>query len=212
MAINNYGSLKTKLSRYMFQQRFAPDYDDATIQFENAANRRLRVRQMEAVVRLTTTLGEVALPVDYLVWRTVRPTFATSSPVTPIFRPPFAEIDYVHPAYLPPVGRGFDRLFTIEGNLFKTRPVDDRPDAYEFHYYQQIPTITTGDNASNWLLAAYSDVYLFGVLTELFAQMRNLDGAQLWKARRDEVLAEIIQLSALTTGATSPTVRSAEYF
>lgn len=212
MAINNYGSLKTELSSYMFNQRFTPRYDTATTLFEAAANRRLRVRPMEAVASLTTTLGEVALPADYLVWRTVRPTFATSSPVTPIFRPPFDEIDYVHPAYLPPVGRGFDRLFTIEGNTFKARPVDDRPGAYEFHYYQQIPTITTGDNASNWLLAAYSDVYLFGVLTELGALMRNAEMAQLYKARRDEVLAEIIQLSALTTGATSPTVRLAEYF
>jgi hypothetical protein len=39
-----------------------------------------------------------------------------------------------------------------------------------------------------------------------------VEGAQLYKARRDEVLAEIIQLSALTTGATSPSVRTAEYF
>jgi len=36
--------------------------------------------------------------------------------------------------------------------------------------------------------------------------------AQLYKARRDEVFQEIIQLSALTTGATSPKVRVGEYF
>jgi hypothetical protein len=34
----------------------------------------------------------------------------------------------------------------------------------------------------------------------------------LYKARRDEIFAEITQLSALTTGATSQSVRTAEYF
>ena len=152
------------------------------------------------------------MPDDYLVWRTVRPTFATASPVTPIFRPPFDEIDYVHPAYLPPVGRGFDRLFTIEGNTFKARPVDDRPGAYDFHYYQKIPTLVGADLNTNWLIAAYPDVYVEGVLVELGALGRNADFAQLHKARRDELFQEIIQLSALTTGATSPTVRMADYF
>ena len=41
---------------------------------------------------------------------------------------------------------------------------------------------------------------------------RNAEMAQLYKARRDEVFAEITQLYALTTGATSPSVRTAEYF
>jgi len=36
--------------------------------------------------------------------------------------------------------------------------------------------------------------------------------AQLYKARRDEVFQEIIQRYALTTGATSPTVRTGTYF
>jgi len=49
-------------------------------------------------------------------------------------------------------------------------------------------------------------------LTELAALGRNAEMAQLYKARRDEVFAEIIQLSALTTGATSPQVRTGEYF
>ena len=210
MAINSYGTLKTKLSAYMFHQRFLGDYQDATRMFEAAANRRLRVRQMESMATLTTTQGDVALPADYLVWRTVRPT--VDNPTAPAAVPPYDELDYVHPAYLPPVGRGCTRLFTIEGNTFKVRPVDDRPDAYEFHYYQKIPTITNDDNSTNWLLTDYPDVYVAGVLTELAALGRNLELAQLQKARRDEILAEIIQLSALTTGATSPSVRQAEYF
>ena len=213
MAISNYGELKSELSAYLFHQRLANRYDNCTQLFETSANSRLRVLPMEAMVLLTTTGGDVALPVDYITWRTVRPIYANTAPVTPLFAPPFDEIDYVHPAYLPPVGRGFTRVFTVEGNTFKVRPVDDRVGAYEFHYYQKVPTLAgTANPTTNWLIAEYPNAYLFGVLTELFAAQRNAEAAQLYKARRDETFQEIIQRYAMTTGATSPKMRTAEYF
>lgn len=207
MAISNWGELKAKLSATLFHTRFAPEYADYTILFEAAANRRLRVRPMEAVASLTTTNGEVALPADYLLWRTIKPNAVT--------RWPWDELDYVHPAYFPPttvtIGT-IPRLFTIEGGLFRARPIDD-VNAYEFHYYRKIPTITSGaDATTNWLLTDHPDVYIAGVMTELFVKQRNMEGAQLEKARRDELFAEVIQLYALTTGATSPSVRTADYF
>jgi len=203
MAISNYGELKQKLSRYLFNQRFLADYDDYTSMFEADANSRLRVLPMEASTLLTTISGDVALPTDYLTWRTVKPTTT----------PYIDELDYVHPAYLP--ATQYNRrppLFTIEGNTFKTRPADDTADAYEFHYYQKIPTLVGGDSNSNWLLSEYPNAYLFGLMVEAAGQGRNAEMAQLYKARRDEVFAEITQRYALTTGATSPSVRTATYF
>lgn len=201
--IVDYGTLKAELSNVLFHTRFVGRYDVATRNFERAANRRLRVRQMETSTLLTTVGGAVAVPSDYLLWRTVLWTGG---------RDP--ELQYVHPAFLDRTElSGNPPIFTIEGSTFKTRPMHDDPDAYEFHYYQKIPTIIGADTATNWLLDANADVYLFGVLTELFALGRNLEAAQLHKARRDELFAEIIQLSALTTGATSSQVReSSEYF
>ena len=202
MAISEYGELKNALNTYMFHQRFVTQYDNCVGLFETSADSRLRVRPMEAVVLLTTTNGDVALPSDYLVWRTVKPTTT----------PYIDELDYVHPAYLP--ATQYNRrppLFTIEGNTLKVRPVADSADAYELHYYQKIPTLVGNDANTNWLLTAYPNAYLFGVMVELAALSRNQEMAQLYKQRRDEVFQEIIQLSALTTGATSPTVRTAEY-
>jgi len=208
MLINNLGSLKAELSRYLFHQRFAPDYDTAVQFFEAVANRRLRVRSMESMTNLTTVDGVAALPTDYLVWRTVK----NGS------RPYMPELDYVHPAYLPPTvslaGTPLTYapiVFTIEGNNFITRPTVDST-VWEFHYYQKIPSINGSDINSNWLITDYPDFYLFGTLTELAAMQRNAEMAQLYKARRDEVMAEIIQLQALTTGATSPMMRTGEYY
>src|SRR5262245_53210441 len=108
MLITNFGDLKAALSRYMFHARFTPDYDMATVNFEVAANRRLRVRQQETSTPLTTVAGAVALPSDYLLWRTVLDARGD-------------ELEYTHPAYLLQA----PGLFTIEGATFKTNPPDD---------------------------------------------------------------------------------------
>jgi hypothetical protein len=207
MAFSNYGDLKTELSAKLFHSRFLAQYDGFTQLFEASANARLRVRQMEAVASLTTSSGEVALPTDYLLWRTILPTTITTYPWR-------EELEYVHPAFLPATTgtAGYPpRLFTIEGNTLKIRPIDD-VNAYEFHYYRKIPTLIGDNSNTNWLLGAYPNAYLFGLMTEAMAHGRNAEGAQLYKARRDEIFAEITQLSALTTGATSQSVRTAEYF
>jgi len=212
--INDFGSLKAALSTYMVHQRFAANYDLAIQNFEAAANRRLRVRRMENVTNLTLNIpisGPTGcdVPVDYLTWRAVNWTGRT----------PSVELDYVHPAYLLSTwiaqDNGDPKIFTIERDTFSPRPVDLTPGAFEFHYYMKIESILNRqelEQADNWLLEDHSDAYLYGVLAELFALGRNADAAQLYKARRDEVFAEIIQLSALTTGATSSKVRTAEYF
>jgi len=100
----------------------------------------------------------------------------------------------------------------FEGNLFKVRPINDVPSDYEMHYYGKVPSLVGNDTNSNWLLLAYPDFALEGLLVELFVLGRSLEMAQLHKQRRDELLEEIKQLSALTTGATSQSVRTGEYY
>jgi hypothetical protein len=201
MLITNLGSLKAELARYIFHQRFAPDYDTAVQNFESVANRRLRVRQMETSAALTTTNGQTVLPPDYLLWRTVLWTGRT----------PYPELDYVHPAYLRSTwieqDSGNPKIFTVEGDAFKARPVHDDINAYELHYYQKIPTINGSDNNDNWLLLAHPDIYLNGTLFELFVLGRNAEAGAAYKQMRDEKFMELIQLSALTTGATSSLIR-----
>jgi hypothetical protein len=219
--INNYGSLKTELSGSLFHSRFAANYARAVTSFEAVANRRLRTRQQEAMAVLTTddiTLsspffvimpGSTFVPDDYLLWRTVLWTGRT----------PSVELDYVHPAYLRSTwieqDHGNPKVFTIDGDIFTTRPRDNADGIYEFHYYQKIPSIVgtqNGDNGTNWLISDHPDLYLEGALTELFILARNGEAAIAHKQLRDEKFAELIQLSALTTGATSPSVRTADYF
>src|SRR5262249_28950050 len=205
MLITNFGDHKTALTEYLRHSRWSADYDLATSFFEASINRRLSVRPMETVVNLTTTNGAVTLPPDYMVWRALIFTGAT----------PFDELDYVHPAYLDTTSNvegGNPKIFTIEASTLKTRPINDTSAIFELHYFGTIPTVTGNDLNTNWLLTEHPDAYLYGTLVELFALQRNVEGATLYKQRRDEVLQEIISEYADGVGATSPLVRSDGYF
>jgi hypothetical protein len=206
MLITNLGSLKAELAVQMFHQRFQPQYERAIQTFEAVANRRLRVRQMEHATTLTMASGEsgnAPLPTDYLLWRTVNWGGTI----------PLVELEYVHPAYFSTTritrDTGHPKIFSIIATHIYIRPNDPSTDAFGLHYYKKIPTITIGgdDNNSNWLLDQHPDLYFHGALFELFVLGRNGEAAAAHKQLRDEKFAELMQLSALTTGATSSQVR-----
>ena len=190
MAITTYTELQTAISNWLDHTLFSARSPEFIALFEAAANRRLRVRQMEASTNLTPSSGSATLPTDYLSWRRV--TWTGSSRV---------ELQYVHPSYLqaayPTSPSDTPRIFTIEGSTLKVRPVDDT--ALEFDYFQKVPALA--DNATNWLLTAHPDLYLFGSLVEAEMFGVNDERAPLWKTRRDEIFDEIEKLSNKTRGA-----------
>lgn len=191
MAITTYSELQAAVGNWLDHSLFAARIPEFIALFEAAANRRLRVREQEAATTLTPSAGTAALPADYLAWRRV--TWTGS---------PRVELQYVHPSSLqaayPSTPSARPRVFTIEGSTLKIRPVDAT--ALEFDYFQKIPALSDGA-ASNWLLAAHPDLYLFGALVEAEMFGVNDERAPLWKARRDEILDEIEKLSNKTRGA-----------
>lgn len=216
--LENYTQLKDALTTFLFHQRFVPQYDRATILFETAANRRLRVRDQQHTSNLTLiNVGDYGptcdLPLGYLAWRAVNWRG----------RDPYVPLDYVAPSYLSSTwlatDNGDPKVFSIDGDNFYAQPPDTSTAAFQMSYFQLIETITgvdritQGDNSGeNWLIHKYPDAYLYGVLTELFALNRNREAAELYKARRDEVFAEIERVSSFSTGATSALVREGSYY
>ena len=80
----------------------------------------------------------------------------------------------------------------------KIRPLSTT--AIRLDYFQKIPALTDAA-ATNWLLTAHPDLYLFGALVEAEMFGVNDERAPLWKARRDEIFDEIEKLSNKTRGA-----------
>src|ERR1700704_269666 len=163
MPVTTFSELKSAVASWLARDDLSANIPDFIALFEAAANRRLRVRQMETVASLIPSAGAATLPTDYLGWR--RGTWAGASR---------RELEYVHPSYLqaafPDASSGTPRLFTIEGSTLKIRPTDGT--ALEFGYFQKMPALSDAA-PSNWLLTAHPDLYLFGALTE--AQGFNVD-------------------------------------
>ena len=189
MTIANYTDLQTAVQNWLVRTDLTTIPDFITL-FEAAANRRLRVRQQEAIASLTPSAGTAALPADYLAWR--RLTWTGS---------PRRELSYVEPSYLqaafPTNPADTPEYFTIEGGDVLIRPLDGT--ALEFLYYQKIPALST--NSTNWLLSAHPDLYLFGALAESYGFTVDPEKLALWKMRRDELFDEIVSLSNKTRGA-----------
>jgi hypothetical protein len=211
MSIATYSDLQTSLTRFLRHSQFVPDYDNATQRFERVLNRRLRLRPQMVALTFTTVLGAFTLPSDFLTWRSVEYQGAT----TPN---PNQEMEYVEPQYMKTTLAGNTRniaipnIFTIEGSVLTTAPTDDTASRFLLRYWQSIPTLLGAGSNTNWLLMAHSDLYEFGVLTELNLLGRNMDQGTLYKQRRDEILEEVIRFYDLTNHAPSSQVREGTYF
>ncbi len=78
MAITNFTELLSAISNWHQRSYSSTSGWDSTRAkegiaiFENCANRRLRVRQMESTSAITMTSGVGTIPTDYLQWRMVR--------------------------------------------------------------------------------------------------------------------------------------------
>ena len=188
MPIQTYSDLQTAVASWLARGDLTANIPDFIMLFEAVANRRLRVRQMETVATLTPSSGAAALPADYLTWRRVTWTGATPR-----------ELEYAHPSYLralyPSAPSGTPRLFTIEGATLTVRPADNT--ALAFDYFQKMPALSNA-SPSNWLLAAWPDLYLFGALAEAHGFVKDADSLALWAARRNELFDEIDKLDAKT--------------
>ena len=190
MAITTYSELQTALQSSLARTDLATAAADWITLFEAAANRRLRVRQMETSTTLTPVSGSVSLPSDYLSWRRV--TWSGS---------PLQELEYVTPTYLnwafPGSSVANAAVFTIEGAVLKVRPSSDT--ALDFDYFQKIPALTN-INTTNWLLTAHPDCYLKGALYEAYDFIMDKESAFMRKTQRDEIFDEIEKLSNKTRG------------
>lgn len=156
MTIATYTDLQAELGNWLDHSLFSARYPTFIHLFEATANRKLRVKEMEALATLTPAVdGTVALPSDYLAYRRCTWTGSARN-----------ELRYVQPSYLqaayPTRPADVPRFFSIENLTLKVMPLDSTP--VELGYFQKIPTLAS--NPTNWLLTAHPDLYLFGSMVE----------------------------------------------
>jgi hypothetical protein len=198
MPFTNKQELEAEVVNWMARDDIAPNVASCITLAEAYFNRRLRVRQMENVIKLTPTDGSVTMPDDYLAWR--RLTWLGS---------PERDLEYVVPSiftrYYPTSPVGIPAKFTIEGEFLNIAPTDAAQ--VEFNYYAKVPSLLAPDD-SNWLLVTYPDLYLAGTLAWVNTLVQNQEQFQLWISACDQIIERAMQLSEKTKGPSAIQIAS----
>jgi hypothetical protein len=186
MAITTYAELQTALGNWLTRSDLTARLPEFIVLFEAWANRTLRVRQMETSATITMASGAGTLPADYLQWREVRWPGSNAR-----------SLEYADRAWLtetyPNSPSSSPAYFTIEGSTISVMPVDNT--SLTLRYYQKIPALSAGNQATHWLFNAHTDLYLAGPLHEAYALIKDAEKALLWMQKRDLIKDEIVRLS-----------------
>jgi hypothetical protein len=150
-------------------------------QAEARMGRALRVRQMEAALADSAISSgyEVALPSDFLSLKAVWPT---AYPAIVIKPQPLSAV------LAQGVRAGSPSMVAVTADALRF----DGTGTVTGVYFAAIPALSDSV-ASNWLLAAHPDAYLFASLAELSTYAQDDRESAIWSARSDQVIREIQQ-------------------
>lgn len=170
-AFSDYLDLRTAVIEQVGNPGIADVFDRLTQLAEARFNRKLRTREQIETTMLTLSGNVATLPADFLE---VIGVYGANG------------YELTGQTLQRTEGMNWRSYYSI-GNT----EINGNDGEITFQYYATIPTLTTGLNASNWLLAKYPEAYLYGVGYEAATYLKDVEQAQIAMALRDESLQEI---------------------
>ena len=184
MALDSYTAISAAIGTWGTRTYSSTQTDDFLALAEAAINRRLGTDYRRDVASTLTTdsSGEVALPAGFVAMRSLvkdeagaRPMAATSWDSLTVIDPYSVGVEPTH--------------YAIRSGTLKVSPI------YEGDFnaiYQTTLAALSPSNASNWLLAAAPDVYLFYGRAAQAAFEEEFQTAAIFEAKGGEALNEIV--------------------
>lgn len=155
---------------------------------ESRVNRSLKTMGMCVRTRTATVEGQeyYALPEDYEGMRDIeiKDALVSTSRTT---------LQYATPDYINNLGNisGLGGVYyTIVANQIQIAPVQAGGKILEIIYYRKLIPIDT-TFPENWLSISNPDAYIFGLMVEISAFLKDLPAKQLWDERFKEALNDI---------------------
>jgi hypothetical protein len=197
MPLSSYSALQTSIVSWAnrigdltFSQA-VPDFIRLT---EARLNRSLRLPEQEASATVTLTDGVGDLPDDYLQYRSA--AFGDQT------------LEYYDPQWAARMDlSGTPTGFAIVGKTVKVYPSGSG--GLTLAYFQTIPPLA--DNASNWVLESFPNLYLYGALLESAPFLQDDDRLATWgqlfaraldEAKASGEMATFANVSARVSGPT----------
>jgi hypothetical protein len=123
----------------------------------------------------------MALPTGFLEMRNIQ--ISGTPNYTLEMRSPF-EIDALDDGVA-----GQPSRYCILANQIQLSPAPDTTYSLEIDYWEVIPPLAS--NASNWLLAAAPDIYLYGSLLMASGDLMDDPRVPLWQAAYSQVISQL---------------------
>ena len=186
MAITTYATLLTALDNWSDRTHTAARAAEWVSLFEAYFRRNgARVRRgMQRDTNATISTEYEPLPDDFL---SVVSFKINSSPVRSL-KP--VSMEWIDENYVD-AQTGVPLFYAVTGTEVRFAPPPDATYTAEMVYHTF--DALSDSNTSNWLLASHPDIYLFGSLCESEMFYMNDPRAAIWKARRDEGIAELVR-------------------
>ena len=180
--ITNYTTLKTEIAAWISRADLTTAIPGLVQFAESRFNRTLRARQMETKAAFSITGEYVAAPAEFLEFRS---GYTTTTPRTALA---FMPSDTLTDSFSSE-GTGRPQYFCVEGSNFRFGPIPDATYDATIVYYAAIPPLEL--NATNWLLLAHPDLYLYGALLQGEGYIMDDPRLPLIKAAYDEGVAQL---------------------
>lgn len=204
----NYTEIKDTALAYIDRasdQETLDRFDNFIKVVESRVNSKLLTKQMTAVAT-TPVLDGVkyyALPDDFLSERSIAITDDAASPTK-------YPLSYLAPEHMDIRNAnqvGIDAYTIIGSNvqIASAQALTDGTRLIEIIYYKRVPNLTALAD-ENWLATKYPEVYIFGLMTEMNAFVKDKESTTLWDTRFKEALEDIDYQEVRATWSGNPLV------
>jgi hypothetical protein len=205
MALTTYTELKTSIGDWLNRIDLTSAIADFISLAEAQIERQLRTRQMITRSNADINTEYAALPSDFLETKTFKLT--STNPATPLVFQTIDALDDLSRTFSYP---SRPKYFGIVGGQVRVTPVPDTTYTTELVYYSKL-TKLSASVASNWLLAASPDIYLYGSLLQAAPYLQDDARIPVWSSLYDKALTDLQvadDRGATSGGAMSARARS----
>ena len=185
MALSTYTELKTSIGDWLNRSDLTSVIPDFISLAEAQVERTLRTRQMIVRANASFDAEYGAVPSDFLEAKSLKLT--STNPQTPL---EFLSIDALDNKAAEYTGSGKPRFFGVVGGQFRIVPTPDATYTTELTYYAKLTKLSSSV-ATNWLLTANPDIYLYGALLQAAPYLQDDARIQTWATLYERALNDL---------------------
>ncbi len=183
MALTTYDELKAAIADWLNRTDLTERIPDFIALTEASLNRDLRTREMVTVTTLTTTAGDATLDLGADIAE-IRNVVLQSNPKVVLRSLPIQALDERYALAV----SGKPLAYAVRGAELKLGPAPDAAYGVEVTYYAKIAALSA-ETASNWVLEAHPDLYLYGALVQAEPFLGDDACIQVWAELYGRALA-----------------------